>query len=46
MLDHAPARQRNVIVRPHGPGVHFIQLDDLKAGQMPALAQASRRSAS
>ena len=37
MLDFAPAKQRNVIVRPHGPGATFIQLDDLKAGQLPAL---------
>lgn len=40
MLDTAPARQRNVIVRPHGPGVAFIQLDDLKAEQLPTLAPA------
>jgi hypothetical protein len=38
MLDAAPAKQRNVIVRPHGPGVTFIQLDDLKAGKLPKLA--------
>ena len=29
MLDVAPAKERNVIVRPHGPAVSFIQLDDL-----------------
>ena len=40
MLDAAPAKQRNVIVRPHGPGVTFIQLDDLKADKLPALAPA------
>ena len=40
MLDQAPARQRNVIVRPHGAGVTFIQLDDLKADQLPPLAPA------
>jgi hypothetical protein len=27
-------------VRPHGPGVTFIQLDDLKADQLPPLAPA------
>ena len=37
------ARQRNVIVRPHGPGVTFIQLDDLKAAQ-PAPARPRRVS--
>ena len=40
MLDSAPARQRNVIVRPHGPAVTFIQLNDLKAGDLPRLAPA------
>ena len=40
MLDAAPAKQRNVIVRPHGPGVTFIQLDDLKADRLPQLAPA------
>ena len=40
MLDDASARQRNVIVRPHGPGVTFIQLDDLKAPALPRLAPA------
>ena len=30
ILDSA-SQQCNVIVRPHGPGVSFIQLDDLKA---------------
>ena len=29
-----------MIVRPHGPGVSFIQLDDLAADQLPALAPA------
>jgi len=38
MLDAAPAKQRNVIVRPHGPDVTFIQLDDLKAEKLPKLA--------
>ena len=40
MLDAAPGKQRNVIVRPHGPGVTFIQLDDLKADQLTRLAPA------
>ena len=34
MLDNATGKQRNVIVRPHGDGVTFIQLDDLKADQL------------
>jgi hypothetical protein len=42
MLDAAPAKQRNVIVRPHGPGVTFIQLDDLKADQLPKLVGGLR----
>ena len=29
MLDNASKRQRNVIIRPHGPGIVFLQLDDL-----------------
>jgi hypothetical protein len=40
MLDAATADQRNVIVRPHGPGVSFLQLDDLAADQLPALRPA------
>jgi RepB DNA-primase from phage plasmid len=40
MLDAAPAKQRNVIVRPHGPGVTFIQLDDLKTDQLARPAPA------
>ena len=40
MLDDATRRQRNLIVRPHGPGVTFIQLDDLKAEKLPPLAPA------
>src|SRR5271156_5311803 len=39
MLDSAAA-QRNVIVRPHGPAVTFIQLDDLKADNLTRLAPA------
>ncbi len=30
MIDVAAASQRNVIVRPHGACVAFIQLDDLR----------------
>jgi hypothetical protein len=40
MLDASVARQRNVIVRPTGAGVTFIQLDDLKAERLPSLAPA------
>jgi hypothetical protein len=40
MLDTATGKQRNVIVRPHGNGVTFIQLDDLKADQLPRVAPA------
>src|ERR1017187_5004878 len=40
MLDSAPGKQRNVIVRPHGPAVTFIQLDDLKAANLTRLAPA------
>ena len=40
MLDAAPAHQRNIIVRPHGPGMSYIQLDDLKKPQLAALAPA------
>jgi hypothetical protein len=40
MLDGAPAKQRNIIVRPHGPKITFIQLDDLKADQLALLAPA------
>src|SRR6202012_2181472 len=41
MLDFAPAKQRNIIVRPHGAGVTFIQLDDLTADRLPPLADAA-----
>ena len=37
MLDTAASSERNVIVRPHGPGVTFLQLDDLAADRLPAL---------
>jgi hypothetical protein len=40
MLASAPAKQRNIIVRPHGPGVTFIQLDDLKSDRLDQLAPA------
>ena len=40
MLDAATRSQRNVIVRPHGPGTSFLQLDDLSADKLPALAPA------
>jgi hypothetical protein len=40
MLDHATAEPRNVIVRPYGPGVTFIQLDDLNADNLARLAPA------
>jgi hypothetical protein len=40
MLDNAPAKQRNVIVRPHGPEVTFIQLDDIALPQLVRLAPA------
>src|SRR5690348_14240877 len=40
ILDHAIRQQRNVIVRPHGSGVTFIQLDDLSADKLPVLAPA------
>jgi hypothetical protein len=42
MLDDAAQRNRNVIIRPHDarpqPEVSFLQLDDLKAHQLPAVA--------
>jgi hypothetical protein len=40
MLDTAIAAERNVILRPNGTGVSFIQLDDLAAGQLVRLAPA------
>jgi hypothetical protein len=40
MLDAAPAKQRNIIVRPRGPDVTFIQLDDLKNDQLSRVAPA------
>jgi hypothetical protein len=41
LLDDAIHRQRNLIVRPHGPGISFVQLDDLKANQLPPLAASA-----
>src|SRR5271169_3598789 len=40
ILDSATRQQRNVIVRPHGLGVSFLQLDDLKAEMLTRLAPA------
>jgi hypothetical protein len=40
MLDSAPDKQRNIIVRPHGLAVTFIQLDDLKALSLDRVAPA------
>jgi len=39
-LKSATGRQNSVIVRPHGPDVVFVQLDDLKAGKLAQLAPA------
>ena len=38
MLDAAIADTLNLIVRPYGPNVWFVQLDDLKAEQLQRLA--------
>jgi hypothetical protein len=40
ILIEATGKERNVIVRPHGPGVTFIQLDDLTADKLPTIAPA------
>lgn len=40
MIDTATAEQRNVIIRPHGRSVSFIQLDDLAADRLPRIAPA------
>lgn len=40
MLDASPAKERNVIVRPHGPAVTLIQLDDLAPTPLARLAPA------
>jgi hypothetical protein len=40
LLDTAKTDRLNLIVRPFGSGVSFIQLDDLTADKLPALAAA------
>ena len=40
LLDAAITRERNLIVRPHSPSVAFLQLDDLAADRLPAIAPA------
>ncbi|MGE0372936.1 MAG: DNA-primase RepB domain-containing protein [Gammaproteobacteria bacterium] len=40
MLDSTTRKQLNLIVRPHGPGVTFIQLDDLRSDRIQAVAPA------
>jgi hypothetical protein len=40
LLDDAIIRQRNLIVRPHGPDVTFVQLDDVVSAMLPRLAPA------
>jgi RepB DNA-primase from phage plasmid len=34
MLDDATAKKRNVIIRPHGLGIVFLQLDDLDSAKL------------
>jgi RepB DNA-primase from phage plasmid len=41
MLVAAAKLERNLIVRPHGDRVSFIQLDDLKTDQLPPLAHTA-----
>src|ERR1700761_1461327 len=41
ILDHATRQRRNVIARPHGPDVTFVQLDDLNADKLTAVAPAA-----
>jgi RepB DNA-primase N-terminal domain len=38
MLADATAKKRNVIIRPHGTGTVFLQLDDLDAGKLARVA--------
>jgi RepB DNA-primase from phage plasmid len=38
ILAKAAEHRRNVIVRPHGPGVSFVQLDDLAGDQLARVA--------
>jgi hypothetical protein len=40
MLERALPKECNVIVRPRGQGVTFVQLDDLKAESLPRIAPA------
>jgi RepB DNA-primase from phage plasmid len=40
LLDTANADRLNLTIRPRGTGVRFIQLDDLPAAKLPALAAA------
>ena len=40
MLGTADAERLNVIVRPYGSGISFIQLDDLSPGKLPRIAPA------
>jgi RepB DNA-primase from phage plasmid len=40
LLGTASADHLNLTIRPRGPGVRFIQLDDLAADKLPALAPA------
>ena len=40
MLDDATRKQRNLIVRPHGQAVTFVQLDDLAPALLARLAPA------
>ena len=40
ILTSAASKQRSVVVRPHGSGVAFVQLDDLKADKLAQLAPA------
>jgi len=39
-LDAAITQHRNVIIRPHGAGISFLQLDDLAADRLDRLAPA------
>jgi hypothetical protein len=38
MLDDATTKKRNVIIRPHGPGLMFLQLDDLNSEKLARVA--------
>jgi hypothetical protein len=40
ILGSAATKQNNVIVRPHGKGVWFVQLDDLKADKLAQIGPA------